>query len=110
MKPEVRKMRERKLLNAYRIIAGVMCSVLTALFLLSFLFIAEETGHDCSGEDCSVCESLEQCRTAVRRAGEILAAAVPDILFAAAAILVFQVFKSVSLKRSLVSQKVRLND
>lgn len=103
-------MKERKFLKPYMIIAGVMCSVLTALFLLSFLFIAEETGHDCSGEDCSVCESLERCRTAVRRAGEILAAAVTAALFAAAVTPAFIEFKSVSLKRSLVSQKVRLND
>ncbi len=87
-----------------------MSIVMIALVLFSVVFIAEEIGHDCSGEDCPICESLEQCRKAVRCVGEIFTSIILATLFMVAMTLVITEFRSVLLKRTLVSQKVRMND
>ncbi len=48
--------------NRKKIIAIIFSVILLVTFLLSAVFLAEEIGHhDCIGDDCPICETIEQC-------------------------------------------------
>ncbi|MBQ6552504.1 MAG: hypothetical protein IJL83_02685 [Clostridia bacterium] len=49
-----------------RVIATVLAVVFALAVALSLVFIAAEADHDCSGEDCPVCELLALCRGVLR--------------------------------------------
>ncbi len=42
---------------------AALCGIfLVGILLLSTAFIAEEIGqHDCAGEECPICETIEEC-------------------------------------------------
>ena len=44
-----------------RIFAFVTAFLVTAVLLLSGLFIVTHAEHDCTGEDCLVCAEIEAC-------------------------------------------------
>jgi hypothetical protein len=46
-----------------RFAAAVFCIAFSAATLLSELFIAHETHHECSGQECPVCRILVMCHT-----------------------------------------------
>ena len=51
-----------KTANRKKIIAIIFSVILLGTFLLSAVFLAEEIGHhDCIGDDCPICETIEQC-------------------------------------------------
>lgn len=50
-----------------RSIAVLVAAVFLFGMLFSALFIAEESVHDCSGEDCPICEMIAQCENFVKR-------------------------------------------
>ena len=48
--------------NSKKKIAVLLGVILLGSFLLSSIFVAEEIGHhDCIGDDCPICETIEQC-------------------------------------------------
>ena len=87
--------------------------VLVYIFVIisSCLFIAEEMGHhDCCGEDCPICETIEICIENVRSIGCAV------IVFVALASIIYATPDQVRKIRSedtacftLVSSKVRLD-
>lgn len=90
-------------------VAGIFVLCFMFMVLFSSYISGEEFHHDCSGEDCPICEVLSICEANVK----ILNFATPvlisfGIVFAA----IFEAgrFKPVFAERSLVSYKVRLND
>ncbi len=97
-------------LKTYRALGGIMSAIMLVLMLLSLFFIAAEAGHDCHGEDCHICEGIEQCRKTVRRVGEttvrFFAVTLPLMILA----YVMPTFERKFFGKSLVSQKVRMND
>ncbi len=50
-----------------RSIAVLIAAVFLFGMLFSALFIAEESLHDCSGEDCPICQMIAQCESFVKR-------------------------------------------
>ncbi len=98
------------LLKVYRALGCIMSIIMLVLMLLSLFFIAAEAGHDCHGEDCHICEVIEQCRKTVRRVGEttvrFFAVTLPLMILA----YVLPAFERRYFGKSLVSQKVRMND
>ncbi len=93
-----------------RIAAGVMGLLMLVIVLFSAFYVAAEADHDCCGEDCPVCESIQLCEATLRRAvsGTTAprAAVVPVVLFLFA---VIPATLQVS-GETLVSRKVRLNN
>ena len=56
--------------------AAVFACVLFFAMLLSVLFIAHETNHECIGEDCQVCARLAACENSLKNiSGAVTAAA-----------------------------------
>ena len=45
----------------YRYIPLILSTVLFLLMAFSAFYIAEESVHECSGEECPVCECLQIC-------------------------------------------------
>lgn len=39
--------------------------------LFSSIYIMLEADHDCSGKDCHICETLENCQTTLHRIGTV---------------------------------------
>ena len=103
-------MKERKTLKPNRIVSGLMSLVMIVMIFSALFFIAEEAGHHCTGEDCHICKTAEQCRNAVRRVGEVIFGAVHAILFIITAVTACIEVNETFLNNSLVSQKVRMND
>lgn len=93
-----------------RVTAGIMSILMLAGVLLSIFFMAAETEHECTGEDCHICEALELCCNTVKRLGEGTVAPITfTVLMTFAAILLFSA-ETEYVRKTLVSQKVRLND
>ena len=55
--------------------AIVLACVLFFAMLLSVLFIAHETGHDCIGEDCQVCIRIASCENNLKNISGAVCAA-----------------------------------
>lgn len=90
-------------------VAGVFILCFMFMVLFSSYISGEEFHHDCSGDDCPICEVLSICDGSVK----ILHTAEPALLaFGIVLVAILEVagFKSVCAERSLVSYKVRLND
>ncbi len=78
--------------------------------LFSTIYIAAETDHDCSGEDCPVCACMQMCESTLRLisgvAGAAGSLAVP-VVFAG----IFSLYTSLIFRQETpVSRKVRLNN
>lgn len=93
-----------------RIAAGIMAILMLAFVVFSAVFIAEETDHDCCGEDCPVCACIRLIENAQRQLGTGAPVSFPYILpvlfISLTAVLSF----TAVLKTTLVSQKVRMDD
>ena len=93
-----------------RILFALAAALLAVVMLFSVFYIAAETGHDCTGEDCRICRQLAICRDTLRLLALAVAAAVlaalPDAVHRAA----FCVRASAARKFTLVSLKVKLSD
>lgn len=48
-------------------LAIVLALTLIVIFALSLFFIVHEASHDCSGEDCPICEQIAICEKNYRR-------------------------------------------
>ncbi|WP_026669047.1 hypothetical protein [Butyrivibrio sp. AE3006] len=91
-------------------ISLIICAVLLLAVLLSSFFVAAELGHDCSGDECPICQMIAQSENFVNQIGTGL------IILAAALLVVFSIseFHADSFRifavPTLVRQKVRLNN
>ena len=56
--------------------AVVLACMLFFAMLLSVLFIAHESQHDCTGANCSVCMKIDACENALKNISGAVAAAV----------------------------------
>lgn len=87
-----------------------MAAAILAVMLLSAFFISSHVHHDCTGEDCPVCATIQQCEAILRGFGSSMPGgtilSVPVLLIIAIISL-----QSGSVTRNTpVSDKVRLND
>ena len=103
-------MRDFVKLKKNRVIACLVSVIMLASLFLSLFYIVMEAGHECEGEECHVCECVEQCMGAVRR----LCEGTPHILVFAALIFFVAVTGTLSEQHisfeTLVSKKIRMND
>ncbi len=93
-----------------RIASGTIAVMVLFFVLISSLFITVHADHDCTGEDCPVCECMHQCENNIRMLGSGLTA------LEAVIIPVFELLLFISFTACLpacdtpVSRKVRLNN
>ena len=99
----------RKKKQVYTLLAAFL---LTAVLLLSGLFIITHVKHECKGADCPVCAELEACALTLGLFSEALGTGAV-IIFAYGIIIKFvHSYKTGCYLRpvSLVSLKIRLDD
>ncbi|MBR2834857.1 MAG: hypothetical protein IKE43_03970 [Coriobacteriales bacterium] len=97
-------------LIANRITSTIMGLMLVALVLFSSFYLVAEANHDCSGEDCPICECIQQCIQTLQQIGEGAVSLTAAVIPAFACLIL--VFLPVTLlpQNTLVSNKVRLNN
>lgn len=96
--------------NSNKIIAGVMGIMMLLVVLVSASYVAVESGHDCTGEECPICACINQCESTLREVGggvDFQSESVLPVFF----ILIMAVPGSLSLTAETpVSRKIRLNN
>lgn len=93
-----------------RMISFIVCFLFLFITFASLFYIVKEVKHNCTGEDCPICANIHQAEQNLRNLGSGLTAGfairlIPVFIVALAGIQFVLVFC-----KSLVSQKVRLND
>ena len=95
---------------AKRTVSIIMAIMVLFVVLFSAFFIANESGHDCDGDDCPICSCMQQCSENLQLSGIILsaqsAAGLPLVLL----FLSLLCFLCSHTQETLVSRKVRLNN
>lgn len=93
-----------------RFIAGILAAVICFVMLFSVCYIAAETHHDCTGENCMICYQINACISTLK----ITVLALTAVILALSAI--YSVVTeskdddSVSFDITLVSLKVKLSN
>ncbi len=93
-----------------RTAAGIIAFMMLFAVLLSALFIAVESGHDCDEHDCPICSCIQMCERTLSQtgAGAVLETAAVLPFF------IFVVFVSLPgdsvVPDTPVSNKIRLNN
>ncbi len=64
-----------------RVFAFGLMICLTAVLLLSTLFIVTHAEHDCIGNDCEICYEIKGCVAAVRHMSEALSGGTSYLLY-----------------------------
>ena len=59
----------------------LLAAVLAVVMLFSAVYIAIETDHDCSGEDCAICHQIGVCENLLKSLGLASAAAAVTAAF-----------------------------
>ncbi|WP_139225885.1 hypothetical protein [Oribacterium sp. WCC10] len=52
-----------------KFVCGIIAMMMLVFVLLSAAFIAAESDHNCTGEDCPVCECIQLCENTLRKLG-----------------------------------------
>ena len=90
--------------------AAITAIAMLLVILLAGIFIALEADHDCEGEDCPVCECMEQCQSTLNQLGSVsvtgMAVLFPILLLIASGIHFVRVVR----RETPVSIKVQLNN
>ncbi|MBR2674214.1 MAG: hypothetical protein IKE52_01990 [Mogibacterium sp.] len=93
-----------------RIIAAIIMTVFFLIVLLSSFFVAAEAEHDCSGDDCPICDYIHICENLLHQtsAGSPMDASsiIPDVfVFLSVLLIAYDL-----LRETPVSRKVRMNN
>ena len=91
-------------------ISLILCGLLLVGMLFSSFFVSTEFHHDCSGEDCPICQMVALCESFIDQLGSGFTGLA--VIIALMVCLYSAVSISVSAIRplTLVSAKVRLNN
>lgn len=93
-----------------KVLAGIVGIMVALAFVFSLFFIAVEADHECEGEDCHICRTLEACEGLLRQSGSAVSS---NACMAATVwivcLLAVPVVNSVQ-DKTLVTDKVKMND
>ena len=91
-------------------LALILAFLFITLTLLTSAYIVIESGHECEGEDCHICRTVDMCEAILLGNGIPV---IPDMIILAVCllnVLILLYEKGNYNFRSLISLKVRLND
>ncbi|MBR1860716.1 MAG: hypothetical protein IJ796_02490 [Lachnospiraceae bacterium] len=99
----------RKKINS-RAVSLTAAAVVLFVMFFSVFFIASEAHHECSGEDCAICDVIAVCESTIRQIGGARVFAITALFAAVTALL--SIGRSVDrfVFSTPVSVKVRLNN
>ena len=93
-----------------RSFAAITAIAMLLVILLAGIFIALEADHECEGEDCPICECLEQCQATLHQLGSVTVTS-KAVLFPVLLLIVSGIhFARVIRRETPVSIKVQLNN
>lgn len=95
--------------NRNRIISLILLLLFSFVILGSSCFIITHTGHDCTGEDCSVCMELAECHKTLNTLGNTFMGGVHiAVMILALSVIVNALIQTSSKHTTLISLKVEL--
>lgn len=96
--------------NRSRIAAAVLAAITVFVVIFSSVFLVEHADHDCTGEDCPICEQLYACAQNLKN----LAAAAVTVMVMLAVRFALQAVmgqtKCAYIPRTPVNLKVKLSN
>ncbi len=96
--------------KSIRIATGIMAIMMLLVVLFSAFYLAAESGHDCSGEDCPICEIIQSCENTLQHMGSGLPYTL-SVILPFVTLLCSIILTAALLSRSTpVSRKIRLNN
>lgn len=97
-------------LEASRIVAGIIAMLMILGVLFFSFYISSELEHDCLGNDCPICASIQQCENVLHKIGGGIAYAISIILPALLICVSINILSNDLLQETPVSRKIRMND
>ena len=98
------------MIDSKRINALLMATIMIVIVLFFSFFIATETHHDCTGEDCPICACVSQCEETIRQVGSGVVIQTTIIEYVVVTILIAFGFINSLHAITPITTKVRLND
>lgn len=93
-----------------RTFAAITAIAMLLVILLAGIFIALEADHECEGEDCPICECLEQCQATLHQLGSVTVTS-KAVLFPVLLLIVSGIHFAMVIRRETpVSIKVQSNN
>lgn len=93
---------------------SIMAVILAALVLIvmvsSSLYIAEHADHDCTGEDCSICQQIYLCTQTLKTLSLAVIAAAVFYAFSALLSITIRQVETACVPHTPVSLKVKLTN
>ena len=93
-----------------KVAAGVLCLLLWFAVCFCTVLPAWEANHDCTGEDCPVCECIAVCEQLARKLSAALTACAAAVIAVAAAGETVRMAGSLFSTSTLITLKVRLDN
>jgi hypothetical protein len=96
--------------NRYRkLISVAVCVMVLFALLMSYFFVATELHHDCCGEDCPICATIDICVNTIKQLGNAVGTIVFVLFVSAVTHNLHKLYVYHVIPHTLVSRKVRLN-
>lgn len=93
-----------------KVLAGIVGIMVALSFVFSLFFITVEADHDCEGEECHICRTMEICEGLLKQSGAaVRSGAMPVAAVWLICLISFPVMNFVQ-DKTLVTDKVKMND
>lgn len=93
-----------------RIMAVILAALVLIVMVSSSLYIAEHADHDCTGEDCSICQQIYLCTQTLKTLSLAVIAATVFYAFSALLSITIRQVETACVPHTPVSLKVKLTN
>ncbi len=93
-----------------RIMAVILAALVLIVMVSSSLYIAEHADHDCTGEDCSICQQIYLCTQTLKTLSLAVIAAAVFYAFSALLSITIRQVETACVPHTPVSLKVKLTN
>lgn len=93
-----------------RILTAVLTALVLVVMLSSSLFIIEHADHDCTGEDCQICQQIYLCTQTLKTLSLAVIAAAVLYVFSAILSITIKQIETACVPHTPVSLKVKLSN
>ena len=101
---------KKNIRTSVKILAGIVGIMVALSFVFSLFFITIEADHECEGEECHICRTLEVCEGLLRQSGAaVTSGAVPVAAVWIICLVSVPVMTYVQ-DKTLVTDNVKMND
>ena len=101
---------KKNIRTSVKILAGIVGIMVALSFVFSLFFVTIEADHECEGEECHICRTLEVCEGLLRQSGAaVTSGAVPVAAVWIICLVSVPVMTYVQ-DKTLVTDKVKMND